>query len=211
MKCCNLASFDPAQRSRGIAGLNKTSQLDRQIWDEFSADPENIAYLAEQALASTTSQPMQLAETVAWEDVRGLDRDAVQRIRVNQHFFRAMILASYRQECAVCQLPFNTLLVASHIVPWSADRSVRMNPHNGLCLCTLHDKAFDRGLLRITSDLTIEIDEQVTSRRALTVVHDSLIKYDGNLIALPERWHPSPAFLSSRYAMSMGSRSQRPI
>jgi putative restriction endonuclease len=202
MKCCNLAAFDPAQRARGIVGLNKASQLDQQIWTEFTANPEEVAYEAEIAFASVTQQEPQLAETVEWEDVQGLDREAVTRIRVHQHFFRAMILASYRQECAVCQLPFTTLLVASHILPWSIDKSQRMNPHNGVCLCALHDRAFDRGLLRITPNLTIQIDEQVTTRHSLAVVQDCFLKYEGKPLTLPERWHPTPEFLSLRYASS---------
>jgi putative restriction endonuclease len=31
MKCCNLASFDPVLRERGIKGLSKTSALDSEI------------------------------------------------------------------------------------------------------------------------------------------------------------------------------------
>ncbi len=90
--------------------------------------------------ATLIDQPLQLADQVEWEDVRGLDREAITKVRVNQHFFREMILANYRQRCAVCEVPFRAILVASHIVPWSLDKSQRMNPSNGICLCSLHDK-----------------------------------------------------------------------
>lgn len=39
-------------------------------------------------------------------------------------------------------------LVASHIVAWKEDASIRLNPANGLCLSTIHDKAFDNHLFR---------------------------------------------------------------
>lgn len=201
MKCCNLAAFDPVQQLRGIAGLRKASKLDEQVWNEFTADPESISFEAEQALSSVTEQEMHLADTVEWEDVHGLDRAAITKVRVNQHFFRAMILASYRTQCAVCELPFPSLLVASHIIPWSMDKSQRMNPCNGLCLCTLHDKAFDRGMLRIDPDLSIDLHDEVIAVGNLSAVNDSFIKYRGRSISLPDRWHPDEAFLMQRTSM----------
>jgi putative restriction endonuclease len=38
MKLCNVASFDPAHRRRGVAGLGNASRGDREIWDELSTD-----------------------------------------------------------------------------------------------------------------------------------------------------------------------------
>src|SRR5665647_2819139 len=58
-------------------------------------------------------------------------------------FFRSLILSVYNEQCAICNMPVRRLLVASHIVPWSVDPSQRMNPRNGICLCSLHDRAFD--------------------------------------------------------------------
>ena len=201
MKCCNLAAFDPAQQARGISGLRKASQLDEQIWNEFTADPESLSFEAEQALSTLTHQEMHLAETVEWEDVHGLDRVAMTKVRVNQHFFRAMILASYHTQCAVCELPFQSLLVASHIIPWAIDKSQRMNPCNGLCLCTLHDKAFDRGLLRIAPDLSVTLHDEVIAVGNLPSVQDSFIKYHGKSITLPDRWHPDSEFLVRRNSL----------
>lgn len=39
------------------------------------------------------------------------------------------------------------LLIASHIVPWSKDKTNRLNPSNGLCLSAIHDRAFDQGFI----------------------------------------------------------------
>src|SRR5262245_10220759 len=118
MKCCNLASFDPAHRARGVTGLSKASQLDAQVWRQFETNTETISFEAEMAFASLTQSELRVSADVEWEDVQGLDRKAITKVRVNQQFFRSMILASYNFECAICQIPFTSLLVASHIVPW---------------------------------------------------------------------------------------------
>jgi predicted restriction endonuclease len=51
------------------------------------------------------------------------------------------------------------LLIASHIVPWSSDKQIRLNPSNGLCLSAIHDRAFDKGLMTLSDDLKIVISE----------------------------------------------------
>ena len=143
MKCCNLASLDPTQRERGISGLQKVAQIDREIWTEFEANPEKLSFESETAfakLSGTNSKEVEQEPELEndsqtssrpaprWEEVAGLDREAIARVRINQRFFRAIILASYDSTCAVCAMPIPSLLVASHIVPWSVDHSLRMNP-----------------------------------------------------------------------------------
>ena len=169
MKCCNLASLDPAQRDRGVTGLQKVAQLDREIWSHFAANPEQLSFESEVALAKFAGRTVEeesaaesatdssAASAVRWDDVAGLDREALVRVRVNQRFFRSLILASYDTACAVCGLPIPSLLVASHIVPWSVDNSLRMNPHNGICLCSLHDCAFDAGVMLIDKAFKVRI------------------------------------------------------
>lgn len=198
MKCCNLASFDPVLKARGVAGLAKTSKLDREVWLAFETDPESLSYEAELALAALIDQPIQLADEVEWEDIRGLDREAITKVRVNQRFFREMILANYRERCAVCEIPFRSILVASHIVPWSLDKTERMNPGNGICLCSLHDKAFDTGLLRVTPEFSITLRDDIRDFSALPAIQDYFLKFDGENLILPDRWHPQPKFFARR-------------
>lgn len=192
MKCCNLAAFDAALQQRG---LSKGSRLDEQVWQEFMVEPERIAFEAEAAQASLTHQELRAEERVEWEDVEGLDRTTLTKVRVNQHFFRSLILASYRSACAVCELPFRPLLVASHIVPWSRDRSLRMNPHNGICLCVLHDRAYDTGLLQITPDYNITLAPEIEAQASLATVTANFIAFSGRTLQVPDRWLPDRALL----------------
>ena len=185
MKCCNLASFDPAQQARGISGLSKASRLDHQVWEEFTQNPESVAFEAEKHLASLTQRELDLSEFVEWEDVRGLDQELLTKVRVNQQFFRRMILAGYRNCCAVCELPLQSLLVASHIVPWSIDPQNRMNPINGICLCTLHDKAYDSGLLVVDEDLHISVGTAVLEAAPNPMIEKCLLEYVGRRLISP--------------------------
>jgi putative restriction endonuclease len=202
MKCCNLASLDPALRARGIKGLSKASQLDEAVWAEFHHDPDAVGYESEVEYAKVTQQKPRKSDVIPWNEVQGLDKEVVTRVRINQHLFRAMILAGYRNGCAVCELPISSLLVASHIVPWSVEKSERMNPRNGICLCALHDRAFDTGILIIRPDYSVAISRTATVA-ANAAVDRFLTAFDGGKIALPDRWHPDPQLLQ-RHADIVG-------
>jgi putative restriction endonuclease len=203
MKCCNLASFDPAQRARGIAGLNKASHLDEVIWNEFHNNPETVGYESEIQFAKLTHRKPRVSDSIQWEDIQGLDKQVVTKVRVNQHLFRSMILAGYRNECAVCRLPIPSLLVASHIVPWSIDKTQRMNPQNGICLCALHDRAFDVGVLRIGPDYRVNLAMPSGAMAKSAPVGMFLVAFDKKPISLPDRWHPEPQLLA-RHAATVG-------
>ena len=87
------------------------------------------------------------------------------------------------------------LLVASHIVPWSADRANRLNPSNGLCLSAIHDKAFDRGLITVSEDFNILVSEELM-RRDEPFVKKLFLPLRKKRIELPERFVPDIAFLA---------------
>ncbi len=195
MKCCNLASLDSTLNARGIRGLRAVSELDKQVWGEFHKNPETVAFESEVAWADASKRKPREDNQVVWETVEGKDRTAVTRIRVNQHLFRRIILTSYHHACAVCDLPISELLVASHIVGWAVDVANRMNPRNGLCLCAIHDRAFDRGLLHIDDTCTISIAESVVRIRDRVAVDQYFLRFEGQEIRMPERWLPDPAFL----------------
>ena len=64
-------------------------------------------------------------------------------------------MSAYNEQCCITGLAIPQLLIASHIVPWRHDTANRTNPQNGLLLSSLHDRAFDAGLLTINDDMTV--------------------------------------------------------
>jgi putative restriction endonuclease len=83
------------------------------------------------------------------------------KVRVNQKIFWSSILAAYNNTCCITGIDNPDLLVAGHIVPWSADEQNRMNPRNGIAINTLHDRAFELGYVTIIPEYTIRVSPKV--------------------------------------------------
>jgi len=87
------------------------------------------------------------------------------------------------------------LLVASHIIPWSKDKSNRLNPSNGLCLSAIHDKAFDKGLISLTDNLEIILSKEIKKQKQDFAVA-AFFKFEGKTIDSPEKFSPGASFVT---------------
>lgn len=87
------------------------------------------------------------------------------------------------------------LLIASHIVPWSKDKTNRLNPSNGLCLSAIHDRAFDKGLITISDDMKVLVSEELKQNKETFVVQ-VLLPLEGRAIEMPERFAPQREFIA---------------
>jgi predicted restriction endonuclease len=67
--------------------------------------------------------------------------------RPSQADFRIAVIRRYGAQCAVCDMSIIELLDAAHLVSKSEHGSD--DPRNGIPLCVLHHRAFDRGLFSI--------------------------------------------------------------
>lgn len=196
MKLCNLASLDPSQRARGIAGLGNASRGDRELWAEFVSAPEVIAYESQQALerlhrSDRGGDSSLAAQTPPTET----EATAEVRVRLVQRFFRATVIASYDLGCAVCQLQITDLLNASHIIPWRIDVARRADPTNGIALCVLHDRAFDRGLITLDDELRVVVSPLLVSQSPSPLLAVGFTEIQGNRIHVPTRFAPDPLAL----------------
>lgn len=201
MKLGNFASLDPAITGTGRSGLGNASALDREVWDAFHADWENLAVectqLRERLRAELGELPvtnLEEPEQDGLEDFSGETRRIATEQRIKQHFFRRAVLSSYQGRCCMSGLSEPRLLAASHIVPWSKDKANRLNPRNGLCLSALHDKAFDRGLIALTDDFRIVLSAALRARDD-QFVSRVLMPLENRKITLPERFLPDREFL----------------
>jgi putative restriction endonuclease len=197
MKLVNFASLDPTHKQRGIRGLKNTSKADQTIWDEFNADWSDLAVQSEKALQVLGGGEAPTDETgVKQEQLAAeTERQAVAKIRLGQTFFRSTVLSSYGARCCVCRLPEERLLIASHIVPWSARADLRVNPRNGLCLCALHDRAFDRGLMTVEASLKLRLSRRLEDHLPDEVVEKMFVAYRGKTIQVPEKFKPEAEYL----------------
>jgi hypothetical protein len=125
------------------------------------------------------------------------DQTGATRLRGSaQRVFAKAVKENYGWECAVTGISTPAFLVASHIVPWSADKNIRIDPSNGLCLSTFVDRAFDTGFLEIRPNgRTFVRWDKVKGDLILKI---ELSKIDDIEIAKPASNPPDPAKLAMR-------------
>ena len=186
-KIANLKACDP---NRTGLGFTNAAGMDRQVISEYLADPDatmseamweleqigiRISYDGEieASGSSRPDRPQQL----------GVERVERVRTRVNQDYFRSVLLSNYGGACCLTGIDIPALLTASHIKPWAAATpSERLMSSNGILPNALHDRAFDRGLITLDDRYRVV----VSSRVPHTPTNDQwLYAFDGRKIALP--------------------------
>jgi hypothetical protein len=120
-----------------------------------------------------------------------------------QRAFANAVKSNYGHRCAITGIVTKDFLVASHIVPWSEDQSIRLDPSNGICLSLMLDRAFETGLLLVEDDLTIRIDWNKVGQD--TILRRLLGPHDGQKLARPKSFAPRIEFLQRRRALVASS------
>jgi hypothetical protein len=208
MQLSNFAALDPYHQNRGIRGLRAPGKLAQKLWVEAQKDWDNIVLESENLIEMLT-QPgikveVEIEEEFSPEKVfkpptkmpdGPTETERSVRVRLGQRLFRGAIMANYRERCCICGIPIPELLIASHIIPWRDREDLRLNPNNGLCLCALHDRAFDKGFLAIDSGYSIVISPVVDRYLPQEGVDKGLMIYKARQILLPDRFLPDKNFL----------------
>lgn len=122
------------------------------------------------------------------------------KARVNQKFFRKMVLATYETQCCVCGLNVPDVLRASHIVAWSDDEENRMNPANGLCLSATYDAAFDRHLISFDEDYRMIFSPALKEFYSNEAFKTQFLAFEGKPVSRPKRFCPDQTFLEKHRA-----------
>lgn len=184
-----FTNFSKLEASTNILG-NIEGFEDKETWANFQSNWEKSIYESENHIINLEYKRQGITDFP-----KGTERQNILKSRVNQGFFRSVILTSYDNRCCITQLPFPELLNASHIIPWSIDSENRLNPHNGLCLNALHDRAFDRGFITVTPNYSIKISPYITDILDDKSVVDLFMRYQNQKIVLPNRFIPEKTFL----------------
>lgn len=196
-KLVNFASLDPYHQKRGVSGMKNAGKLDREIYQEFSNNWDDLIYESEILLNEKEgNDSLQKQAIKELENLKeGKDISRVVKTRVNQSFFRTVVLNIYSQKCAVSNIDLPELLIASHIIPWSANKKERLNPSNGICLSPLYDKLFDKGLMTITNNFEIAFSSRLEKLSDKSSFENFIKKFEGNTINTPEKFFPREDFL----------------
>ena len=209
MKLSNFASLDPVQRARGIKGLSGATKQDQIMWNEFHAHLDSLGSESEQLLHDLFTKDDDREVDFLQRDKVRLERSsdlvaptgpteatASVKVRRGQQFFRQTILNAYGVRCCISGINVPRLLVASHIKPWRDFPKERLDPRNGLCLSSLHDAAFDDGLITLDKKLSLVLSKRLKSYFPQVALEQSFVPFEGKPIRLPEKIaEPDPEFL----------------
>ncbi len=196
LKLVNFSSLDPLLAKRGIKGMSNYSKLDKKVFDEFNENWEKLLLESEQLYEDYEKLNISEKKEIKTDFTNKVGEDKIVKTkqRKNQNIFRKIVLSNYDETCAICHLNYPSLLIASHIIPWKTNQKERLNPRNGLCLCSIHDKAFDQGLISFDSELRL-----IVSKKILNINKTVFDKYFGDFIQKkindPKKFVPSIDFI----------------
>lgn len=186
-------------------------------WRTHDQGDEPHGYSVREALAVYTSTELAVASDDASAERLSPDEEEVERYESQlrsgnysvpdasstvktrgsaQRAFSKAVRANYGGSCAITGVVSRQFLVASHIVPWSMDETIRLDPANGICLSLLVDKAFELGYLQIADDLSVSIDWNRVGPD--TALRSLLLPYDGLTLRTPNQQPPSVDYLRRR-------------
>ncbi|MCE2504477.1 MAG: HNH endonuclease [Chlorobi bacterium] len=111
------------------------SETDLDVLEEVSERPEEV----NDAVVETVTQERQTAVINIKEKIR-------------DNSFKSRVLRSYGQMCAMCGIQLK-LIDAAHIIPVEHDGTDQIS--NGMAICALHHRAFDRSLITVNDKYQI--------------------------------------------------------
>jgi putative restriction endonuclease len=122
--------------------------------------------------------------------------------RLHQQSFRQRAPRAYQARCAICRLGHDELLEAAHILPDGHPRGAPIVP-DGLALCKLHHAAFDRYVLGIRPDLTVDLRRGIRDEVNGPMLKHGLQGFQDARIFVARAAHlrPRSEFLAERYEL----------
>lgn len=164
---------------------------EQRLWEAYRAAPADPHELGRRL----DDQPLEHADVLVSDlDIaisrEGRDALRLVKTRVNQDFFRKMVLDNYGHRCCLTGIPVPQVLRASHIVPWSEDEANRLNPANGLCLSATYDAAFDAHMISFDEDLKLLLSPKTNDFTSDESFYRHFKLLEGNALATARMYPP---------------------
>jgi putative restriction endonuclease len=124
---------------------------------------------------------------------------ATVKRRLHQPVFRQRVLIAYDSRCALCLLRHPELLDAAHIKE-DSEGGEPVVP-NGVAMCAIHHRAFDKDVLGIRPDYVVQVRSDVLEEQDGPTLRHALQSIHGTRISLPRAAasRPNPALLEERF------------
>ena len=165
-----------------------------KIFDLLKANPEIVAELAASILYANF--PSSIHEDILQAVGLGSELEPVEKCK-RDPYFRDRIIQAYEHQCAVCGFNVrvgHTLvaLEAAHI-KWHQAGGPD-SEENGIALCALHHKLFDRGAFTVSPELQIQVSDRAHGTHGFT---EWLADFHGKSVRPPQRpaYYPEPEFV----------------
>lgn len=157
-----------------------------------------------EALEHSEQEVLELEEQVQNGNFSVPDSTATVKTRGSaQRVFAERVKKNYKWRCALTGIQTPHFLIASHIVPWSVDESIRLDPANGICLSVLADRAFEHGYISINDDLSVSVEwGLVGGDKELA---QQLASFDGAKLQTPKECPPKIEYLERRRSIHQSS------
>lgn len=121
------------------------------------------------------------------EDVLSAVGLSFDTVRKRDPQFRDRILKAYGYQCAICgfsvRLGHSLIAVEAAHIKWHQYKGPDTED-NGVALCSMHHKLFDRGVFTISQELKILVSEDAHGSKGFD---DWLMKFHGQAISKPIR------------------------
>jgi hypothetical protein len=124
----------------------------------------------------------------------------ITRTREFQQAFRNAILEIYQRKCAMCDVDDDDdFLRGCHIVPVKDDDSTATDLRNGICLCVIHDVAFEKGVLFISDEYEIRVSDSF--KTGSSILSSLICRLDHKKVRLPSQHLPKKSYLARHRAV----------
>lgn len=178
-----LCSTAGSSRQPPVKELNEyhvAGGFDEQHYALVTGNKKLINTLAQQILEAHFTESIQ--EEIA--DELGFDLQQIRKQR--DPLFRKNVLRAYNYQCAICGFNMRhddttVALEAAHI-KWKQHGGPCEIP-NGLALCAIHHKAFDKGSIGLDENMRVLVSDAVNGGG---IVERLFWDFDGKTIALPQ-------------------------
>lgn len=174
-----------------LVEFNVAGGFDKQHYDQLIKSKKLINSLARQILEAHFTESIQ--EELA--DELGFELQLLRKQR--DPLFRQQVLRAYNYECAICGYNMrhdntSVALEAAHI-KWKQYGGPCEIP-NGLALCAIHHKAFDKGSIGLDESMRAQVSEAVNGSG---IVGRLFWDFQGKIISLPQvkAYYPQDEFV----------------
>lgn len=170
--------------AQNLEALHDTGMVPAEValLGRIAVAPEGVA---EAEITANVAQPRRYAVTETRRALRALD-------------FSARVLSAYGHRCAMCGVQLK-LLEGAHILPVPEPESTD-ETSNGISLCVLHHRAYDRSLVTFDPDYAIQVSTKKVAELRAADLAGGLQRFRDNLrevIQVPaeQASRPNPQFV----------------